>query len=212
MSPLGPTLETERLILRPPIAEDFEPWAAFVADEEASRFLGGAQPRPVAWRIMATMTGAWTLSGFSMFSVIEKASGRWIGRLGPWMPEQWPGTEVGWGLAREAWGKGYATEGAAAAIDWAFDQLGWREVIHCIDPANANSIRVAERLGSKRLRSARLPSPLEHFNVDIYGQSREDWLAKPAATRPQPSSFSGVAPDLIRGEDPRTQPRGPVSP
>ncbi len=58
---LGPTLETERLILRPPIAEDFEPWAAFVADPEAAKFLGGAQEKPGAWRIMATMTGAWVL-------------------------------------------------------------------------------------------------------------------------------------------------------
>ena len=66
---------------------------------------------------------AWALQGFSMFSVIEKASGDWIGRLGPWAPEGWPGTEVGWGIVRSAWGKGYATEGAAATIDWAFDTM-----------------------------------------------------------------------------------------
>ena len=87
-----------------------------------------------------------------MFSVIEKASGRWVGRLGPWQPEGWPGTEVGWGLARDAWGKGYATEGAAAAIDWAFDALGWDDVIHCIDPGNAalGPGRRAPRLGPSR--------------------------------------------------------------
>jgi RimJ/RimL family protein N-acetyltransferase len=107
----GPVLETERLILRPPLAEDFEPWAAFAADEEAARFLGGAQGRSGAWRALCTMAGAWTIRGFSMFSVIEKASGRWVGRLGPWQPEEWPGTEVGWGIVRDAWGRGYATEG-----------------------------------------------------------------------------------------------------
>ena len=111
-----PTLETPRLLLRPPIEEDLDRWAEFMADEEASRYLAGAQPRAVAWRAMATMTGSWVLKGFSMFSVIEKESGRWVGRLGPWQPEGWPGTEVGWGLHRDAWGKGYATEGAAAAI------------------------------------------------------------------------------------------------
>ena len=145
---LGPTLETERLILRPPAAEDLDGWAAFMADEEAARFIGGALPRPTAWRTLATMAGSWALQGFGMFSVIEKSSGRWVGRLGPWQPEGWPGTEVGWGLAREAWGKGYATEGATAAIDWAFDALGWDDVIHCIDADNAGSIGVAERLGS----------------------------------------------------------------
>ena len=53
---------------------------------------------------MATMTGAWSLCGFSMFSVTLRESGRWIGRIGPWRPEGWPGTEIGWGLARDTWG------------------------------------------------------------------------------------------------------------
>lgn len=175
---IGPTLETERLILRPPAPEDFEGWAAFSADEETMRHLGGVQPRPVAWRFMAAMTGAWTLRGFSMFSVIEKTTGRWIGRLGPWMPEGWPGTEVGWGLIREAWGKGYATEGAAATIDWAFDTLGWTEVIHTIEPENTGSQAVARRLGSTNLRQTPMPAPFEHIVCDVWGQSREQWLAR----------------------------------
>ena len=138
-----PQLETARLLLRPPQLQDFERWAEFAADPVATRFLGGAQPRPMAWRAMMTMAGSWALAGFAMFSVIEKASGRWIGRLGPWQPEGWPGTEVGWSLHPEAWGKGYATEGATAAMDYAFDVLGWDEVIHCIDPDNVPSPRRA---------------------------------------------------------------------
>lgn len=174
---LGPTLETARLILRPTAAEDFEPWAAFSADEEASRFLGGPQPREVAWRLMCTMAGAWVIRGFGMFSVIDKETGRWAGRLGPWQPEGWPGTEVGWGIAREFWGRGYATEGAAAAIDWAFDNLGWTEVIHCIDPGNVNSQGVARRLGSTILRHAAMPPPIND-TLDVWGQSREQWAAR----------------------------------
>jgi RimJ/RimL family protein N-acetyltransferase len=112
-----------------------------------------------------------------MFSIIEKASGRWIGRLGPWQPEGWPGTEVGWGLLPNAWGKGYATEGATAAIDWAFDVLGWSEVIHCIDVNNTASARVAERLGSVRRGRGAMPPPYDHEAVDIWGQSRSEWQA-----------------------------------
>lgn len=172
-----PILETERLILRVPTAGDFEPWAAFSADEEAMRHLGGAQSRAVAWRGICTMTGAWTIRGFSMFSVIEKATGRWVGRLGPWEPEGWPGTEVGWGLSREVWGRGYATEGATAAIDWAFDTLGWDEVIHTIEPANVASQAVARRLGSTILRPAHMPAPFGN-TIDAWGQSREAWRAR----------------------------------
>lgn len=176
-NPLGPTLETERLILRPPAREDFEAWAAFHADAEVTEFLGGPIPHAMAWRTICTMAGAWTINGFAMFSVIEKATGRWVGRLGPWQPEGWPGPEVGWGLAREAWGKGYAVEGSAAAIDWAFDALGWSEVIHAIEPANHRSQAVARRLGSRLVRAGVLPAPFS-VEVQIWGQTREEWLAR----------------------------------
>ena len=178
MTEIGPTLETERLILRPPSAEDFPRWAQFMADPEATRHIGGAQLPTVAWRSMAVMTGAWSLLGFSMFSVIEKATGRWVGRLGPWMPEGWPGTEVGWGLHPDAQGRGYAVEGAIAAIDWAFEHLGWTEVVHNIAPENIGSIRVAERLGSRKLGEARLPPPFQDLAVDAWGQSRDEWRAR----------------------------------
>ena len=173
----GPTLETERLILRPTAPEDFEPWAAFMATDE-SKFVGGPQPRSAAWRGFLSMAGAWPMQGYSMFSVIEKASGRWAGRLGPWVPEGWPGLEVGWGIAPEFWGRGYAVEGSIAAIDWAFDSLGWDNVIHCIDPENRNSQRVAEKLGSTILRRTNLPAPFESIVVDIWGQTRDQWKAR----------------------------------
>jgi RimJ/RimL family protein N-acetyltransferase len=177
----GPTLETPRLLLRPPRWEDFEPWAAFAADEPTMRHLGGAQSRSQAWRGFMTVAGAWSMSGYSMFSVIEKASGRWVGRLGPWVPAEWPGTEVGWGVIRDCWGLGYATEGATAAIDWAFETLGWTEVVHIIDPANTASQNVARRLGARLLRQDHLPPPHHEAATDVWGQSREAWLARRAA-------------------------------
>lgn len=174
----GPVLETERLILRPTAMEDFPRWAEFMADAEAARFIGGVQAPPAAWRGLMTMAGAWALTGVSMFSVIEKASGLWVGRLGPWTPDGWPGTEVGWGLHPDAQGKGYAAEGATAALDYAFDVLGWTEVIHCIDPDNTPSQRLAERLGSTNLGPTRLPPPFETIAVDRWGQTRDQWKAR----------------------------------
>jgi RimJ/RimL family protein N-acetyltransferase len=177
MTEFGPTLETARLILRPTRMEDFDGWAALMADD-ASKFIGGPQPRSTAWRGFMSMAGAWAMTGQGMFSVIEKSSGRWIGRIGPWVPEGWPGTEVGWGLAKDAYGKGYATEAAIASIDWAFDTLGWTDVIHCIDPENVASQRVAERLGSVNRGASQMPPPFEAYPIEIWGQTRDEWQAR----------------------------------
>lgn len=176
-----PELLTPRLQLRPPRAEDFEGWARLMADPDAARFIGGVQPRAAAWRGFLTMVGAWQIQGFGMFSVIERGSGQWIGRIGPWQPEGWPGTEVGWGLLSEWQGRGYALEAAVASIDWAFDQLGWSEVIHTIDPANLPSQRLAERLGSRLRGPGRLPPPFEALPIEIWGQTRAQWRARDGA-------------------------------
>lgn len=180
---IGPTLTTARLILRPPQHEDFDGYASMATEEDTMRFIGGVAPRDAVWRGMATLAGAWALLGYSMFSVLKRDTGEWIGRLGPWRPggEEggWPGPEVGWGLKRAATGQGYAGEGATAAIDWAFDQLGWDRVIHCIDKANAPSIALALRLGSTLQReNVALPAPFDMHKVDIYGQTREQWRAR----------------------------------
>lgn len=177
----GPMLITEHLILRPPARADFDGWADFYADPETMRFLGGAQPRATAWRTLCAMAGAWHIRGFGMFSLIERASGRWVGRAGPWQPEGWPGTEVGWGVLREFAGRGYAREAAIASIDFAFDQLGWTEVIHCINPENTASIRLAERLGAVNQGPTRLPAPFESEPVDRWAQSAAEWKARRAS-------------------------------
>jgi len=171
-------LETPRLLLRLPRAEDLDPWAEMMVDEEVALFIGGVMPRSVSWRALMTMIGAWHANGFAMFSVVEKATGRWVGRIGPWMPEGWPGTEVGWAIVRDRWGKGFASEGAEAATDWAFDHLGWSDVIHSIDPANVASQAVARKLGSRNLGPGSLPPPYHESPVDIWGQSREEWRAR----------------------------------
>jgi RimJ/RimL family protein N-acetyltransferase len=177
------SLETPRLLLRPPRLEDFDAWAVFLDDEIATHFLGGRQPRPTAWRTFMGMCGCWHMTGIAMFSVIEKSSGRWVGRLGPWHPEGWPAPEVGWGIAREHWNKGYASEGAAAAMDYAFDVLGWDDVIHCIHEDNLASQGVAKKLGSRNLRRVKMPVPYDNMPVDAWGQTRKEW--KTSAARRQ---------------------------
>jgi len=175
-------LDTERLILRVPQVEDFERYAELMADEAACRYIGGHLARGAAWRKFLQMPGAWLLQGFAMFSVIERASGRWVGQMGPWKPDGWPGNEIGYVFHPDAWGQGYAHESAVVAIDWAFDTLGWDDIVHCIAPENLHSKRVAERLGSQLLRTGRLlPAPSETVDVELWGQSRAQWDAGRAA-------------------------------
>lgn len=174
----GPVLQTERLTLRPLAMEDFPRWAEMMADPVASKFLGGVQPASTAWRGFMSMAGAWSLTGVSMFSLIERDTGLWLGRIGPWTPHGWPGTEVGWGLHPDAQGKGYGVEAATATLDYAFDVLGWTDVIHCIDPDNTPSQRLAERLGSYNQGPTRMPAPFQDLPVDKWGQSRAEWRAR----------------------------------
>jgi RimJ/RimL family protein N-acetyltransferase len=171
---LANSIETERLLLRPPTEADLDSWAALNADGEATRFIGGVKTRAKSWQGLATVAGMWALRGAGLFSVLERNSGRWIGRVGPWVPEGHIGPEVGWALARESWGRGFAAEAAGAAISWSFEHLCWGEVIHCIDEPNTASIAVAERLGSKWLRHDREG---DGKAVEVYGQSRDAWLS-----------------------------------
>ncbi len=170
-------IETERLVLRPPRIEDFDGYAELHGDEEAARYIGGQMLRAAAWRKFLQQPGAWLVQGFGMFSVLERSSGEWLGQLGPWRPEGWPGNEVGWSFRRAAWGRGFATEAAVAAIDWAFDNLGWDAMIHCIDPANTPSQALARRLGSTNKGPGKLPPPLEDHPIEVWGQTRQQWRA-----------------------------------
>lgn len=176
-SDLGPALTTARLVLRPPCEADLDGFAALYADAERSRFIGGPEPRMLAWRRLMSHAGSWALRGYAMFSVLERETGSWLGFLGPWKPDGWPGNEIGWGMTRAAGGRGYALEGATAAIDWAFESLGWTDVIHTINPENDASIRLAERLGSRPLGPVVLPPP-STAGALAWGQTREAWRAR----------------------------------
>ena len=177
-------IETERLILRLPQLADFDGYAELMDDAESARFVGGPLPRAAAWRKFLQLPGAWMIQGFAMFSVLDKASDEWLGQMGPWRPEGWPGNEVGWAFRRSAWGHGYATEAAVAAIDWTFAELGWDDMIHCIDPANTPSQALAMRLGSRNLGSVHMPPPYEDAQVEKWGQSRAEWRMRQQGCAP----------------------------
>ena len=146
-----PILETSRLRLRGFRADDFETVARWCSDAETMRHIGEGQPmsRGDAWRSLAMIVGHWPLRGYGLWAAEEKAGGALVGRIGLYEPEGWPGLELGWLVDRERWGEGFAPEGAAAALAFGFDTLGAEKLISLIQPGNAASVRVAEKIGER---------------------------------------------------------------
>ena len=143
------------MLLRPLGAGDLDEVVALHADPEVSRFVGPLD-RDEAERKLAGNEHEWRERGYGRAAVIERESGRFIGRTGlKWWP-QFEETEVGWTLRRDAWGHGYATEAARATIDWAFASFELEYVTAMIEPVNGRSLAVAERLGLKPLRQDEL--------------------------------------------------------
>lgn len=175
------TIETERLKLRRWRDDDIAPNTKMLSDPDTARFIT-ADGKPitnefVGWRNAAIMAGHWALHGFGMFVVEEKSSGKFAGRVGPWLPRGWPGFEVGWGIAREFRGKGYALEAARAAIDWSFATFEIERIIHCIDRENVASQAVARRLGAEKTREVDL---FGHV-ADLWVTDRDAWKSRPKA-------------------------------
>ncbi|HEY6328507.1 MAG TPA: GNAT family N-acetyltransferase [Blastocatellia bacterium] len=179
------TLETERLQLRHFREEDLDAYAEICADPVVMRYLGEGKilSRAEAWRQMAMFAGHWHLRGYGIWAVDERGTGRLMGRIGLHNPEGWPGLELGWVLARSAWGNGYATEGAQRALEYTFNDLQQDQIISLIHPENSASIRVAERLGETLKRRIEL---FGHSCL-VYGIDRKSWLTRrtPVIGRPQ---------------------------
>jgi RimJ/RimL family protein N-acetyltransferase len=128
--------------------EHFDQYAEIHADDEITKFTARTHlGRADAWRHMAMLIGHWQLRGFGFWGVFEKSTGALAGRVGFWEPDGWPAFELGWTIGRAFWGKGYAPEAARRCLDYAFNEMNRDHVISLIDPMNANSIRVAEKLG-----------------------------------------------------------------
>jgi len=148
-----PTIETERLVLREWRPADVDEYARICSDPEVMRFMWparAARPEESAYGV-ELLREHWSRWGFGHWAVQEKESGRFVGRTGVKRHPDWEldpdNTEVGWLYDKAVWGRGYATEGARAAIGFAFEQIGRPEVISIAHPENAASRRVMEKAG-----------------------------------------------------------------
>lgn len=142
-----PILETERLILRAPKADDFEAHAEFMASDR-SRMAGGPVNRNDAWKAMALVIGHWTMRGYGSWHAEEKSSGELIGCFGFWHPEGVLEREIGWVAYDGFEGMGYAFEASKYLLEYARNSMGWPPPISVIAPDNIRSIALAERLGA----------------------------------------------------------------
>lgn len=145
-----PVLETERLTLRAPGPQDWEPARDFLLDDRSSFIRDAAMDEGKAWRSFCHIVGMWALRGFGSFAFCLKGTDDVIGLTGPWQPADWPEQELGWTVwTAAAEGRGYAFEAASAARAYAYSDLGWTTAVSYIDPANVRSIALAERLGAR---------------------------------------------------------------
>lgn len=163
-----PVVETERLRLRAFREEDLDDFAAMNADPDTMRYIGTGVPidRTQTWRAMATFIGHWDLRGYGIWAVEERSTGAFVGRVGLFNPEGWPGLEAGWLIGRDFRGRGYATEAGAATLDFAWEHVETDRVMSMIRPPNQASIRVAEKLGERLVDQIDFDGPALVYAID----------------------------------------------
>ena len=169
-----PQVVTARLRLRGWRDADRSSFARMNADPRVSEHLVGPISRDDSDDMVDRVQTCWRKRGYGLWAAEERASGLFAGYIGFWNPDGWPGFELGWTLRRSFWGRGLATEGARAALRFAFTDMQQSDVISLIYPENAASIRVAERLGE------RLVEPVEVMGQTalLYRITRGEWQTR----------------------------------
>jgi RimJ/RimL family protein N-acetyltransferase len=146
-------LHTDRLLLRGWQARDREPFAALNADPEVMRHFPAPLSQSTSDAVADHLEAAVARAGWGLWAVEERATGAFIGFTGLAPPNFdahfTPAVEIGWRLARDAWGRGYATEAARAAAAYAFGELGLDEIVSFTVPQNERSRAVMRRLGMR---------------------------------------------------------------
>jgi RimJ/RimL family protein N-acetyltransferase len=148
-------VETDRLVLRRWRAEDRAPLAEINADPEVMRWIGAGRVlgRGLSDDLIARSEREWDARGFGLWALTWRThdGGRLLGFCGltapMFLPAVAPAAEIGWRLARDAWGRGVATEAARAALAFGFEACGLREVVAVVGPQNTRSLRVCTKLG-----------------------------------------------------------------
>ena len=171
-----PVLETERLVLRAPQAGDWPAWRAMMQTDRSEfiRSPGGFQ-EDQAWRGFSQIGHSPARLGPVVFT--RKGTPP-LGATGPWYPAGWAERELGWSVWSEAAeGQGYAFEAARAARDYAIHTLGWNTAVSYINPANARSIALAERLGAVLDPAAALPDLPDWDGTLVFRHPQEEHSA-----------------------------------
>lgn len=179
-----PTLETERLIMRPFRESDLEQYRRVLSagPVRESLHLPDKMTTEDVWQRMALFLGQWELRNHGQWALEEKVTGSFVGRAGLHCPERadWPGIEVGWALHPDYWGRGYASEAGRASVDWAFANHDVDALYSIILPTNEPSMAVARRLGFELLEERVLAFfPLKKHGV--WQLPRDRWTTRRGA-------------------------------
>ena len=172
-----PYLHTERLLLREYRRDDFDAFAAHLADPVSAAHLVPAD-RHAAWRIFCSQAGLWLIDGAGWWAVEEKETGRLVGNVGAFFREESTVMELGWNTYRAFGGQGFANEAAAAVVNYALESRREPKVQALIASTNESSLRVARRLGL-----------VYEADTEIYGKAVGIYAREPALrARPSPDS------------------------
>ncbi|HEU5106705.1 MAG TPA: GNAT family N-acetyltransferase [Solirubrobacterales bacterium] len=169
------SIETERLRLRPAVADDVDDLVRLHDDPLVAEYMGVRERAWYEWRVEASRE-EWAARGHGFVVVLDARSGRFLGRTGLKYWPEFGETELGWVLRPEARGSGYATEAARAVLDWGFENLGVPYVTAMIRPDNDASVAVAGRLGM----APRRRDQLDGVPIVVYSIDREGWERRSA--------------------------------
>lgn len=180
-------LKTERLILRPWLEEDFEPFARLNADPRVMEYFPSTLSKEESDQMARSMKEKIEECGWGWWAVTLADTGEFIGFIGLRALEKstfpapfTPAVEVGWRLTFDHWGKGYATEGANACLKFGFETLDLPEIVAYTSLENHRSVAVMQRIGMHRdpagdFDHPRIPEGQKMRRHQLYRISREEW-------------------------------------
>jgi RimJ/RimL family protein N-acetyltransferase len=174
-------IETERLHLRRMMIGDVDQLVALNAHPEVSRFIGSLDRERAIERLRSNER-QWEQRGYGLLAILDRESGRFLGRSGLQYWPQFDETEVGWVLRPSVWGRGYATEAARACLAWGLRDIGLPYLTAMIRPDNERSIEVARRLGMKPARA----DDLGGLAVVVHVLRRDEWRVSGQPIMPPP--------------------------